>query len=99
RLGGQMPSGRDRMPGLTPAFRAVTGVVGAGGPVPQARQEPGIARLGARAVAPRAARTSAGSARSVTRHLRHRQSAGPTARVTAGSAALQEYLTRVENAD
>ena len=98
-LGGQMPTGLDRMLGLTPAFRAVTGVVDAVAPVPQARQEPGIARLVARAVAPGAARTMAASARSVTRHLRHQQSAGPTDRVTAGSAALQEYLTRVENAD
>lgn len=95
-LGGQRDSELDRMLGLTPAFRAVTGLVDALAPVPHARQDPGIARLVARAVAPGATRTLAASARSVARYLRNRQPSGPADRVTAGSAALEEYLTRVE---
>lgn len=97
-LGGRPPTGLDRMLGLSPAFRAVTGLVDALAPVPHARREPGIARLVARAVQPGAVRTVAASARSVVRYLRHQQPSVPTDRITAGRAALDDYLTRVEAA-
>lgn len=95
-LGGQLPTGLDRMLGLGPPFRTVTGLVDTVAPVPHARRDPGLARLVARAVAPGAARTVAASARSVARYLQRPQRSGPTDRVTAGDAALEEYLTRVE---
>lgn len=95
-LGGALPEGVDRLFGVSPAFRGLTGLVDRVAPVERARAEPGIARLVARAVRPGAVRTVASSARSVVRYLGDRSEGEVQDRMPADVAALDVYLDRVE---
>ncbi|UFU02402.1 nucleotidyltransferase family protein [Ruania suaedae] len=97
-LGGDLPEEMGRTLPMSWAFRALTAGVGRLAPVDRARQEPGLARLVARAVAPGAARTAAGSSRSVVRHVLVRRPPVPGDRVLADDRALELYLARVEAA-
>jgi hypothetical protein len=94
------PEDLSRRLGLSGAFDALTAVVDRAAPVPHARQEPGLARLVARAAQPGAARTVAAAGHNALLGVRERARRTPAvpkaARLPADEAALEVYLAGVE---
>lgn len=97
-LGGRLPPRIDRLLGTSPALRVVFDVVDRVAPVDRARQDPGLARLVARAVQPAALSTLLAVSKSVGRHVLGPDRSAPAVRIQADHDALEEYLTRVEAA-
>lgn len=93
-LGGPLPGELDRL--TSPAFRALTTAVDRVAPVPRAREDPGLARLVARAVRPGAARTTLAAARSTGRYLFGRPSPVAADRALGSRESLESFLLRVE---
>ncbi|WP_163544372.1 nucleotidyltransferase family protein [Occultella kanbiaonis] len=94
------PADLNRRLGLSGAFGALTAVVDRVAPVPDARQEPGLARLVARAAQPSAARTVTVAGHNALLGVRERVRRAPAApqtiRLKADEAALEIYLAGVE---
>ncbi|TDE94066.1 hypothetical protein EXU48_11465 [Occultella glacieicola] len=101
-LGTPLPQDLDHRLGLSAPFGVLTATVDRFAPVPRARQEPGLARLVARAAQPGAARTLVAAGRNAAVGVRERTRRTPpiarSARVKAGEDALNVYLDAVESA-